>query len=97
MAGPTLILPSDGASTITLNILGMPGHSVNWYDEFVLFTGSVENFDADVFNLVNDSSWTRGWAISGDNSLILTAVPEPGTWLMLVGILAFGLLARRRP
>ncbi|MDZ7619227.1 MAG: autotransporter-associated beta strand repeat-containing protein [Patescibacteria group bacterium] len=97
VAGPTLILPSDGASTIALNILGMPGHSVNWYDEFVLFTGSVENFDAGMFDVVNNSSWTRGWAISGGNSLVLTAVPEPGTCLILVCSLAFGLLARRRP
>lgn len=28
--------------------------------------------------------------------LVLTAVPEPGTWLMLMCVLAFGLLARRR-
>ncbi|MDY0166435.1 MAG: autotransporter-associated beta strand repeat-containing protein [Thermoguttaceae bacterium] len=95
VVGPTLILPTDSDSLITLNILGLPGHSVNWYDEFVLFTGQVENFDAGLFNLVNDSNWTRGWAISVGNSLILTAVPEPGTWLMLLGMLVCGLLVRR--
>ncbi|MDY0169155.1 MAG: LamG-like jellyroll fold domain-containing protein [Thermoguttaceae bacterium] len=39
--GPNLILPTEGA--ITLNIWGLDGHSVGWYDEFTIFTGEVEN------------------------------------------------------
>lgn len=85
-----LILPTAGAPAITLNILGDDtGHSVNWYDEFTIFAGDVENFDAGLFDLVNDSDWTRGWRIFSDGQdLVLTAVPEPG----VLGMLAMALL-----
>ena len=94
-----LILPTAGATAITLNILGDDtGHSVDWYDEFTIFVGEVENFVASLFDLVNDSDWTRGWRIFSDGQdLILTAVPEPGMLGMLamalLGLLALG---RRR-
>ncbi len=96
VAGTTLVLPTEGATGITLDITGLTGHSVNWYDEFTLFTGDVENFDADLFTLVNHSDWSRGWSISAENGLVLTAVPEPGAWLLLLAAMACGLLVRRR-
>ncbi len=94
--GPTLILPTGSDALITLNIMGLAGHSVNANDQFVLFTGDVENFNAGMFDLVNHSNWAHGWDISLGNSLILTAVPEPGAWLLLLSALAGGLLVRRR-
>ncbi|MDY0170434.1 MAG: autotransporter-associated beta strand repeat-containing protein, partial [Thermoguttaceae bacterium] len=92
--GPNLILPTEG--TVTLNIWGLEGHSVGWYDEFTIFTGDMENFSAGLFQLENFSDWTRGWRVSVGNSLVLTAVPEPGTWLLLLLALMGGLLVRRR-
>ncbi|MDY0170786.1 MAG: autotransporter-associated beta strand repeat-containing protein, partial [Thermoguttaceae bacterium] len=59
-----LILPTDGTTPITLNIFGdAGGHWVNWYDEFTIFDGAVEHFDAGLFDLVNHSDWTRVWRI----------------------------------
>lgn len=89
--GAKLILPSDTTTPITLNILGdVGGHWVKWYDEFTIFDGAVENFDAGLFDLVNHSDWAHGWQIfSNGQDLVLTAVPEPGA----VALLAFGLLA----
>jgi autotransporter-associated beta strand protein len=96
--GARLILPDAGTTpAITLNILGdQGGHWVDWYDEFVIFDGQVDGFDAGLFNLVNNSDWERGWRIfsEGGQNLILTAVPEPGTLGMLaaafLGLLAAG-------
>ena len=84
-----LILPTAGAPAITLNILGDDtGHAVNWYDEFTIFAGEVENFDAGLFDLVNGSDWTRGWRVFSDGQdLVLTAVPEPGVLGMLAMVL----------
>ncbi len=97
--GASLILPTAGSTpAITLNILGEPGHTVDWYDEFTIFTGDVVNFDAGLFDLVNDSDWARGWQIaSSGQNLVLTAVPEPGS-LVLLAVSLLGLLAlgRRR-
>ncbi|MDY0170433.1 MAG: LamG-like jellyroll fold domain-containing protein [Thermoguttaceae bacterium] len=92
--GPNLILPTEG--TITLNIWGLEDHTVGWYDEFTIFTGEVENFNAGLFQLENHSDWTRGWRVSVGNSLVLMAVPEPGTWLLLLSAFIGGLLVRRR-
>ncbi|MDY0167684.1 MAG: autotransporter-associated beta strand repeat-containing protein, partial [Thermoguttaceae bacterium] len=92
--GPNLVLPNEGI--VTLNIWGLDDHSVGWYDEFTLFTGDVENFDAGLFQLENHSDWTRGWKVSLGNSLVLTAVPEPGAWLLLLSALVSGMLVRRR-
>ncbi len=94
--GPTLILPAASDARITLDIIGLAGHSVNPHDAFTIFTGDVVNFDAGLFDLVNHSSWTGGWQIALGNSLVLTAIPEPGTWMLLLSALACGLLVRRR-
>lgn len=98
--GVKLLLPNAGTTpAITLNILGdQGGHWVDWYDEFTIFDGEVENFDAGLFDLVNHSGWQRGWRIFSDGqNLVLTAVPEPGALGMLaaavLGLLAVG---RRR-
>ncbi len=40
-----------------------------------------------------DGKW---FAVSYGNSVVLTVVPEPGAWLLLLSALACGLLARRR-
>lgn len=99
--GAGLILPTESTTPIEVNILGDDmGHAVNWYDEFTIFAGEVENFDAGLFSLVNDSGWTRGWRIFSDGQdLVLTAVPEPGTLgmlaMVLLGLLAFGHPRRR--
>jgi autotransporter-associated beta strand protein len=89
--GAKLILPTDTTTPITLNILGdAGGHWVKWYDEFTIFDGAVENFDAGLFDLVNHSDWAHGWQIFSDGqNLVLTAVPEPGALVLLT----FGLLA----
>ncbi|MDZ7617407.1 MAG: PEP-CTERM sorting domain-containing protein, partial [Patescibacteria group bacterium] len=96
VAGPELLLPASGA--VTLNILGLvtdPGFSIYYGDEFTIFTGDVPGFDPARFNLIDGASgWTRGWSISGENGLVLTAVPEPGTLLLLLAG-AMGLLAAR--
>ena len=84
--GPELLLPASG--TITLDILGLTSDSqfaIHYGDEFTIFTGEVSDFDAATFNLVDTASgWSQGWAISTDNGLVLTAVPEPGTLLLLL-------------
>ncbi|MDY0170167.1 MAG: autotransporter-associated beta strand repeat-containing protein, partial [Thermoguttaceae bacterium] len=88
--GAALILPTDATTPIMLNIFGdAGGHWVKWYDEFTIFDGAVENFDAGLFDLVNHSDWAHGWQIFSDGqNLVLTAVPEPGAIVLLV----FGLL-----
>ncbi|MDY0170721.1 MAG: autotransporter-associated beta strand repeat-containing protein [Thermoguttaceae bacterium] len=99
IAGSTLILPANLGSEIELNVFGLPGHSVTWYEEFTILEGEVENFSAGLFRIENDSDWTRGWRVSlgeGGSNLLLTAVPEPGAWMLLLWTLAGGLLVRRR-
>ncbi|MDZ7618711.1 MAG: autotransporter-associated beta strand repeat-containing protein, partial [Patescibacteria group bacterium] len=96
--GPTMVLPTEGA--VKLNILGLSSHqefSIDWYDEFTIFTGNVLNFDPARFDLIDtDSGWARGWRVSVGNGLVLTAVPEPGAVAMALMALALLLLGRRR-
>lgn len=94
--GPKLVLPAEGA--VTLNILGLvtdPEFSIHYGDEFTIFTGDVPDFDPARFNLVDAASgWSQGWAVSAENGLVLTAVPEPGTLLLLLAGVV-GLLSAR--
>ncbi len=99
--GARLVLPAAGE--VVLNILGLvsdPQFAIHYGDEFTIFTGDVPDFDPARFNLIDGASgWTRGWTISTGNSLILTAVPEPGSLLLLLAgaaALLPGRLGRKR-
>jgi fibronectin-binding autotransporter adhesin len=82
VVGPTLVLPETG--NITLRIVGLDGHTIQENDSFTIFTGDLVNFDASRISIVNESSWEGGWQVSED-SLVVTAIPEPGT-LVLLGL-----------
>ncbi|MDZ7620720.1 MAG: autotransporter-associated beta strand repeat-containing protein, partial [Patescibacteria group bacterium] len=102
--GPTLILPADGGGTIGLNITGLDGHSLQAGDRFTLFTGDVYQDTTlmsaghdltHLFTISDNTGWWGTWQVTA-GSLVLTAVPEPGSWLLLLSALACGLLVRRR-
>lgn len=82
VVGPTLVLPETG--NITLRIVGLDGHTIQENDSFTIFDGAVSNFDASRITIVNESSWEGGWQVS-EGSLVVTAIPEPGT-LVLLGL-----------
>ncbi len=101
ITGGELYLPQTGP--IELNIFG-PGANVTLGDSFTLFHGDVFDHNATLFapghdltglfNIIDHSGW-GAWQLTA-GSLILTAVPEPGAWLLLLSALACGLLWRRR-
>ena len=82
VVGPSLVLPETG--NITLRIVGLDGHTIQENDSFTIFTGDLVNFDASRITIVNESSWEGGWQVS-EGSLVVTAIPEPGT-LVLLGL-----------
>ncbi|MDY0165863.1 MAG: autotransporter-associated beta strand repeat-containing protein [Thermoguttaceae bacterium] len=98
-----LTLPT-GLESISLNIFGLDGYSLSAGDSFTLFDGDVylgadllgpgQNI-TDLFRITDNIGWWGDWKVT-TGSLILTAVPEPGTWLLLLAALACGLVARRR-
>jgi autotransporter-associated beta strand protein/T5SS/PEP-CTERM-associated repeat protein len=99
IAGSSLILPADSGSTIAINVYGLPGHFATWYDEFTIFEGAVENFGAGLFHVENNSNWTHGWQVSlgaGGRDLVLTVIPEPGAWMLLLWAVMCALSVRRR-
>lgn len=94
IVGDELILPDLGA--ITLTVLGLDGHTISANDSFTIFDGTVTNFDTATINIDNQSDWTGGWEVS-EGSLVLTAVPEPSTYGLLLALGVFGVaLVRRR-
>ena len=99
--GTDLILPESG--TVSLNILGLDGYTLEAGDSFTLFDGDVyqgatllaEGTDiSHLFSIGDNIGWWGSWQVTA-GSLVLTAVPEPGTWLLLLSALAL-LLGRRR-
>jgi autotransporter-associated beta strand protein len=88
--GTSLIL-AGGTVNLTLNGVGTQSIALN--DSFTLFTGSVTNFSGTTFNIINNTDWTGGWQIS-QGSLIVTAIPEPSSALLLLA--GLGALALRR-
>ncbi len=101
--GPKLILPDTPGSAIALNIAG-DASGVSPGDSFTLFNGAVfqglteldgQFITGDLFTIHDTSGWWGTWEVM-PGSLILTAVPEPGAWLLLLSALACGLPARRR-
>jgi autotransporter-associated beta strand protein len=93
--GTSLDLPGAGG-TVNLTLTGVGSQSIALNDSFTLFTGEVTGFAGTTFNIVNQTDWTGGWQVS-EGSLIVTAIPEPGT-LMLVGmaLLSLPFLRRRK-
>jgi autotransporter-associated beta strand protein len=84
-----LTLNGTVGDKIVINIIGLTGHTVGLGDSFTLYTGDVTGFDADAVELVNQSDWTGGWAISDGGSLVLEAIPEPSVvWLLIAGFSA---------
>ncbi|MDY0169156.1 MAG: autotransporter-associated beta strand repeat-containing protein [Thermoguttaceae bacterium] len=101
-----LILPT-GPESIALNIFGLSelgDYRISAGDRFTLFDGEVyvgsellasgQNV-TDLFKISDNIGWWGTWEVTG-GSLILTAVPEPGAWLLLLSSLLCGLLVRRR-
>ncbi|MDZ7616953.1 MAG: autotransporter-associated beta strand repeat-containing protein [Patescibacteria group bacterium] len=98
IVGLELILPDSGA--VVLDIHGLADYALKPGDRFTLFDGAVTNFRGDAFQIVDHSGWSDigenyGWVLSA-GSLTLTAVPEPGAWMLLISAMACGLLTRRR-
>ncbi len=102
ISGTSLILPESG--TVNLSIAGLDGYRLSLGDSFTLFDGDVFQGSTlldlgtdvtDLFHITDNIGWWGGWEVTA-GSLILTAVPEPGTWLLLLSALACGLLVRRR-
>ncbi|MDY0169167.1 MAG: autotransporter-associated beta strand repeat-containing protein [Thermoguttaceae bacterium] len=104
ITGPKLVLPETGK--VDLSISALAGYQLSAGDSFTLFHGDVFEHGAaepfafdtnlnDYFHVTDNIGWWGTWELTA-GSLVLTAVPEPGTWLMLVCGLAFGLLVRRR-
>ncbi|MDZ7617979.1 MAG: PEP-CTERM sorting domain-containing protein [Patescibacteria group bacterium] len=100
--GGKLILPASG--TVNLSILGLDGHSISAVDSFVLFSGNVYQDGSETpfdfgenltnrFTISDNIGWWGTWELTA-GSLVLTAVPEPGTLAML--FIALALLAGRR-
>ncbi|MDZ7617977.1 MAG: autotransporter-associated beta strand repeat-containing protein, partial [Patescibacteria group bacterium] len=100
--GGKLILPASG--TVNLSILGLDGHSISAGDSFVLFSGNVYQDGSEApfdfgknltnrFTISDNIGWWGTWELTA-GSLVLTAVPEPGTLAML--FIALALLAGRR-
>ncbi len=103
ITGDALYLPQAGP--IELNIFG-PGANVTLGDTFTLFAGDVFDHNATLFapghdlsglfNITDHSGWWGTWEVSA-GSLVLTAVPEPGSAALLAfGLLAWLLVRRRR-
>ncbi|MDZ7616600.1 MAG: LamG-like jellyroll fold domain-containing protein, partial [Patescibacteria group bacterium] len=99
--GTDLFLPESG--TVNLSILGLEGYSLAAGDRFTLFHGDVyqgttlltEGTDiSHLFNISDNIGWWGTWQVTA-GSLVLTAVPEPGTPLLLLSALAL-LLGRRK-
>jgi hypothetical protein len=84
---------ANGTYTITLN--GIGSQAINLNDAFTLFNGTVNNFAGATFNIVNNTNWSGGWQVS-EGSLIVTAIPEPTTWLLLTASLGTLMIFRRR-
>lgn len=93
LMGPQMALPLSGS--ITLTVIGLAGHSINLGDSFTIFSGSVDNFDAGLFNIINQSDWSGDWELTDGSSLVLTAIPEPSTLTAVLTVFLLGLLARR--
>jgi fibronectin-binding autotransporter adhesin len=95
IVGDTLILP--GAGSITLTISGLDEHTIVGGDSFTIFTGTLTNFDVNNITIVNNTDWTGGWELS-EGSLVLTAIPEPSSFALILGMLGLGLIGvARRP
>jgi autotransporter-associated beta strand protein len=86
--GTSLVLEGG---TVTVTLSGIGSQSISQGDTFTLFTGSVTNFDSTTFDIINNTDWTGGWELS-EGSLILTAIPEFGTYALLAGLFALGLV-----
>ncbi|MDZ7619359.1 MAG: autotransporter-associated beta strand repeat-containing protein, partial [Patescibacteria group bacterium] len=100
--GPELLLPTSG--TVALNITGLDGYTISAGDSFTLFEGDVylgaewaaPGTDlTGLFHITDTIGWWGTWEVTA-GSLTLTAVPEPGGWLLLLSLLASGLAVRRR-
>ncbi len=99
-----LYLPNPDDGRISLSIFG-PGATLKPGDSFTLFDGTVFDHNGEplafgdnlngLFTIDDHSGWRGTWKVSA-GSLILTAVPEPGTWLLLLLAFACGLLVRQR-
>ena len=94
IVGTNLLL---AGGTVNLALNGLGSQSISEGDSFTLFTGSVQNFTNTTFNIINNTAWTGGWEVS-EGSLVVTAVPEPSTYALLM-LAAAGLgahIVRRR-
>lgn len=102
--GTGLILPATGK--VNLSIAGLDGYSLEVGDSFTLFSSDVYQEGSStpfafgqnlthLFEITDNIGWSGGWRVTA-GSLILTAVPEPGTSLLLLLALVFGLLVRGR-
>ena len=100
ISGTSLILPESG--TVNLNIMGLDGYTLAAGDSFTLFEGDVYQGSTlietgtditDLFTISDNVGWWGSWEVTA-GSLVLTAVPEPGAFVLL--LTAMGLLTCRR-
>ncbi|MDZ7615541.1 MAG: autotransporter-associated beta strand repeat-containing protein [Patescibacteria group bacterium] len=106
IAGTDLILPETGK--VNLTIAGLDGYTIKAGDSFTLFEGNLyqgltplasgTNL-TDRFTISDNIGWWGTWEVTA-GSLVLTAVPEPSSLLLLAALagllVGFGRSGRHR-
>ncbi|MDY0165723.1 MAG: autotransporter-associated beta strand repeat-containing protein [Thermoguttaceae bacterium] len=112
ITGPKLVLPDAGEVDLRILALGNyslnAGDSFMLFEGDVYQAGGEEPLAAgydvtSLFDFNDDFNWWGTWEVAANvpgynlpGNLILTAVPEPGTAMLLLAVLGCGLLVRRR-
>ncbi len=95
MAGGLLTLSDE--ATIRVNLGFRPELGDSW--TIIQGESDIAGLFNDQVTILSGSHYLDGWKwleVGYGNSVYLTVVPEPGTWLLLLAAAACGLLVRRR-